>query len=123
MAKILVVDDEVQVREIGRKLLALHDHAVDTAGDGEEGLDLLERRSYDLVILDNYMPKLSGVEVAEMLRSSPKFKALKILMLTSMSVTKDVDAAFEAGIDGYITKPFTMKHLIEKVERTLLGAR
>jgi DNA-binding response OmpR family regulator len=123
MARILVVDDEVSIREIGRKLLALHGHTVDTAADGEEAIDQLERKTYDLLILDNYMPKLSGVQVSGIIRTIPKFKKMKIMMLTSMSVTKDVDEAFEAGIDGYITKPFSMKHLIEKVERTLLGAR
>ena len=57
------------------------------------------------------------------IRTSPKYQNLKILMLTSMSVTKNVDEAFEAGITGYIIKPFTMKQLVEKVEKTLLGAR
>jgi len=123
MARILVVDDEASIREIARKLLALHGHAVDVANDGERALDQLEKKNYDLVLLDHYMPKISGIQVVSIIRTSPKYKDLKILMLTSMSVTKNVDEAFEAGIDGYIIKPFTMKQLVEKVEKTLLGAR
>lgn len=123
MARILVVDDEASIREIARKLLTLHDHKVDTAADGAAAIDMLEKTTYDLVLLDHFMPKISGIQVVSIVRTSPKFKRLKILMLTSMSITKDVNEAFEAGIDGYIIKPFTMKQLIEKVEKTLLSER
>ena len=58
MARILVVDDEASIREIARKLLALHGHAVDVAEDGERALDQLEKKNYDLVLLDHYMPKI-----------------------------------------------------------------
>lgn len=123
MARILVVDDEASIREIARKLLTLHGHTADTAADGAQAIDMLEKSTYDLMLLDHFMPKIAGIQVVEIVRTSPKFKKLKILMLTSMSVTKDVDEAFEAGIDGYIIKPFTMKQLIEKVEKTLQGER
>lgn len=123
MARILVVDDEASIREIARKLLTLHGHKVDTAADGAQAIDQLEKSTYDLMLLDHFMPKIPGIQVVEIVRTSPKFKKLRILMLTSMSVTKDVDEAFEAGIDGYIIKPFTMKQLIEKVEKTLQSAR
>lgn len=123
MARILVVDDEAPIREIARKLLTLHGHKVDTAADGSLAIDMLEKTDYDLMLLDHFMPKISGIQTVSIVRTSPKFKKLKILMLTSLSVTKDVDEAFEAGIDGYIIKPFTMKQLIEKVEKTLQGVR
>lgn len=120
MAQILVVDDEASIREIARKLLTLHGHAVDTAADGSEAIERLEKKDYDLMLLDHFMPKIPGIQVVEIVRTSPKFKKLKILMLTSMTVTKDVDEAFEAGIDGYVIKPFNMKHLIETVKKALL---
>ncbi|OGR93787.1 MAG: hypothetical protein A2V88_05195 [Elusimicrobia bacterium RBG_16_66_12] len=123
MARILVVDDEASIREIACKLLTLHGHTVDTAADGAAAIDMLEKTTYDLMLLDHFMPKISGIQTVSIVRTSPRFKKLKILMLTSMSVTKDVNEAFEAGIDGYVIKPFTMKHLIEKVETTLLGGR
>ena len=123
MARILVVDDEASIREIARKLLTLHGHAVDTAADGAQAIDMLGKSTYDLMLLDHFMPKIPGIQVVEIVRTSPKFKKLRILMLTSMSVTKDVNEAFEAGIDGYIIKPFNMKHLIETVEKALKKTR
>jgi DNA-binding response OmpR family regulator len=122
MARILVVDDEEQIRELLRRLLSLHGHAVDTAADGAEAFDRLQKTSYDLMIIDRKMPKMSGVDAVAMLRTSPKFKRLKILMATMTSTTKDVDEAFEAGVDGYVVKPFNMEALVAKVERTLLSS-
>jgi len=122
MARILVVDDEEPIRELLRRLLSLHGHAVDTASNGAEAVDRLQKAAYDLMIIDRAMPKLSGVDAVAMLRTSPKFKRLKILMATMTSTTKDVDEAFEAGVDGYVVKPFNMEALVAKVERTLLGS-
>jgi DNA-binding response OmpR family regulator len=122
MARILVVDDEEQVRDLLRRLLSLHGHAVDTAADGGEAVDRLQKTAYDLMIIDRNMPKLSGMDAVAMLRTSPRFKRLKILMATMISTTKDVDEAFEAGVDGYVVKPFNMDALIAKVERTLLAS-
>lgn len=123
MARILIVDDEASIRDIASKLLSMHGHTIATAADGAMAIDMLGKETYDLMLLDHFMPNISGIQVVSIVRTSPKFKKLKILMLTSMSVTKDVEEAFEAGIDGYIIKPFTMKHLIEKVEKTLQGER
>lgn len=120
MAKILVVDDEEPIRALVKRLLSLHGHAVDTADDGAAAIDQLQKKRYDLMIIDHFMPKMSGVDAVAVIRSSPKFKDLKILMVTQTSLTKDIDVAFEAGIDGYVIKPFNMKSILEKVESTLL---
>ncbi len=119
MARVLVVDDEEQIRDVVKRLLTLHGHAVDIAIDGAAAVDQLQKKPYDLLIIDRAMPKMSGVEAVAMIRSSPKFKSLKILMVTMTSLTKDVDAAYEAGVDGYVVKPFDMDKLIKKVEETL----
>jgi CheY-like chemotaxis protein len=120
MARILVVDDEESIREVVRRLLSLHGHTVETAVNGAEALDRLQNRKYDLMIIDRFMPKMSGVDAVAVLRTSPKFKDLKILMVTMTSTTKDVDEAFDAGVDGYVVKPFDMNKLLEKVNLTLL---
>lgn len=121
MARILVVDDEEPIRALLKRLLALHGHVVDTAADGEQAVDQIQKRRYDLMIIDRQMPKMSGIDAVALLRTSPRFKDLKILMVTLNSVTKDVDQAFEAGVDGYVVKPFDMEKLLAKVERTLRG--
>jgi CheY-like chemotaxis protein len=119
MAKILVVDDEEGVRSLLKRLLGLHNHAVDTANDGAEAIDQLQRKNYDLMIIDHRMPKITGPQAVEIIRSSGKFKALRVLMLTGVSFTKDVDAAYELGILGYLLKPINVQRLLQKVEGAL----
>lgn len=118
--RILVVDDEAPVRLMLTKLLTLHGYSVETADDGAQAIDRLQEGRCDLMILDRYMPVMDGLTAASIVRSSAKFDGVRILMLTGDSVTKDVDASFDAGIDGYIVKPFVMKHLLEKIARILL---
>lgn len=123
MARILAVDDEEPIRILVKRLLTLHGHTVDTADDGAAAVDQLQKKHYDLLIIDRFMPKMSGIDAVSMIRSSPKFNTLKILMVTNTSFTKDIDAAFESGIDGYVIKPFDMNKFLEKVEYTLIKAR
>jgi CheY-like chemotaxis protein len=120
MAKILVVDDEEAIRDLVKRLLRLHGHVVDTADDGAAAVDQLQKKRYDLMIIDHFMPRMSGKDAVSVIRSSPKFKDLKILMVTLTSLTKDINDAFEAGIDGYVIKPFNLKQILKKVETTLL---
>jgi DNA-binding response OmpR family regulator len=119
MARVLVVDDEEQVRAVLLRLLKLHGHVVETASDGAEALDKLEKKPYDLMIIDRNMPRLTGIEAVAMIRSSAKLAGMKILMVTQASVTKEVDQAFEAGVDGYVVKPFDFDRLAAKIEKTL----
>src|SRR5689334_9076845 len=121
MVRILVVDDEESVRAVAQRLLTLHGYAVDSAEDGLAAIDQLQRASYDLLIIDRIMPKMSGLEAIALIRTSPSFKNLKILMVTHASVTKEVDEAFEAGADGYVVKPYDMEKLLAKVRAILEG--
>lgn len=123
MARILVVDDEKPICALLKRLLSLHGHVVDVAADGAEAVDQLQKRRYDLLMIDRSMPNMTGMEAVQVLRTSPRFDGLKILMATQDSLTADVDQAFEAGIDGYIVKPFVMEHILSKVEKTLLAPR
>lgn len=119
MARILVVDDEEPIRELVKRLLSMHGHTVTTAADGTEAVDLIQNGRYDLMLIDRAMPKMSGIDAVTLIRTSPKYKDLKILMVTLTSLNKDIDEAFEAGIDGYVVKPFDLNRLLEKVEDTL----
>ena len=119
MSRILVVDDEEPVLALLKRLLTLHGHSVETAADGGLAVDLLLKKSYDLMIIDRFMPRMSGVEAVAVLRTSPRFKNLKILMVTQDSLGKDVEQAFEAGVNGYVVKPFNMEQLLTKVAKAL----
>ncbi len=122
MARILVVDDDEHVRALVTRLLQLHGHEVETAVDGAEAIDLIREKRYDLMIIDRLMPNMNGIDTVTMIRSNPEFNYLKILMFTQTSLTKNVDEAFEAGVDGYILKPIDMDRLIGKIASTLENA-
>ena len=115
--KILVVDDESRMRKLVRDFLVKHDFDVVEAGDGEEALDLFyEDKDIALIILDVMMPKMNGWEVCREIRESSK---VPIIMLTAKSDESDELMGFELGVDEYISKPFSPKILVARVEAIL----
>jgi DNA-binding response OmpR family regulator len=119
MARILVVDDEETVREFITDLLTMDGHTVEQASNGLEAVAAARKNPYDLVILDRNMPKTDGIMTLTILRCDAKLKGLKVLMCTSVSVTKEVDEAFQAGADDYIIKPINLQSLLGKVKKLL----
>jgi DNA-binding response OmpR family regulator len=116
-SKILVVDDESRMRKLVRDYLTKSGYGVLEAADGEEAIDIfMSTRDIALVILDVMMPKLDGYEVAEEIR---KLSEVPIIMLTAKSSEADELKGFELGIDEYITKPFSPKILVARVEAVL----
>ena len=111
--KILVVDDESRMRKLVRDFLVKHDFDVVEAGDGEAALDLFyEDKDIALIILDVMMPKMNGWEI----RQSSK---VPIIMLTAKSDESDELMGFDLGVDEYISKPFSPKILVARVEAIL----
>ena len=114
--KILVVDDEkLLVRGI-KFNLENEGYQVETAYDGEEGLELAKTGGFDLIILDLMMPKLSGLEVCMRLR---EFSSVPIIMLTARTDDMDKIIGFEYGADDYVTKPFNILELKARVRALL----
>lgn len=115
--KILVVDDESRMRKLVRDFLVRQDFDVIEAGDGEEALDLFYKdKSIALIILDVMMPKMNGWEVCREVRETSK---VPIIMLTAKSEESDELMGFDLGVDEYITKPFSPKILVARVEAIL----
>lgn len=115
--KVLVVDDESRMRKLVRDFLTKQDFEVLEAGDGEEALDIFyEQKDIALVILDVMMPKMDGWQVCREIR---KFAKVPIIMLTAKSDERDELQGFELGVDEYITKPFSPKILVARVEAIL----
>lgn len=115
--KILVVDDERRMRKLVRDFLVKHDFEVLEAGDGEEALDIFyEQKNIALIILDVMMPKMNGWEVCREIRENSK---VPIIMLTAKSDESDELMGFELGVDEYISKPFSPKILVARVEAIL----
>lgn len=118
-ARILVIEDEADIRDILRFHLEKEGFRVDLAADGERGLDLARTHIFDAVLLDLMLPGLGGLEVCRILRDDPRTAALPILMVTSRSEETDVVRGLETGADGYIPKPFSVKELVARVRATV----
>lgn len=115
--KILVVDDESRMRKLVRDFLVRQDYEVLEAGDGEEALDLFYKdKNIALIILDVMMPKMNGWEVCREVRETSK---VPIIMLTAKSDESDELMGFDLGVDEYISKPFSPKILVARVEAIL----
>ena len=115
--KILVVDDEQHMRKLVKDFLVKKDYLVLEAGDGEEAVDLFyENKDIALVILDIMMPKMDGWETCREIRAVSK---VPIIMLTAKSDEKDELLGFELGVDEYISKPFSPKILVARVDAIL----
>ena len=115
--KILVVDDESRMRKLVRDFLVKQNFEVLEAGDGEEALDVFyKNKDIALIILDVMMPKMNGWDVCREIRESSK---TPIIMLTAKSEESDELLGFELGVDEYISKPFSPKILVARVEAIL----
>ena len=115
--KILVVDDEARMRKLVRDFLVKQNFDVIEAGDGEEAVEIFyDNKDIALIILDVMMPKLDGWEACREIR---KYSEVPIIMLTAKSDEKDELLGFELGVDEYISKPFSPKILVARVEAIL----
>ena len=115
--KILVVDDESRMRKLVRDFLVKQNFEVVEAGDGEEALDLFyEQKDIALIILDVMMPKMNGWDVCREIRETSK---VPIIMLTAKGDESDELLGFNLGVDEYISKPFSPKILVARVEAIL----
>lgn len=115
--KILVVDDEARMRKLVRDFLIRDNFDVLEAGDGEEALDIFYRdKDIALIILDVMMPKINGWDVCREIRETSK---VPIIMLTAKGEENDELQGFELGVDEYISKPFSPKILVARIEAIL----
>ena len=119
MKKILIVDDEADILEILKFVLEAQGYECITASDGEEGLNLAREVKPDLIILDVMMPKINGYKISRLLKYDNKYKNIPILMITARSQEEDKIIGEETGADEYITKPFNVDFVVEKVKSYL----
>jgi len=114
--RILVVDDEPQIRRIMRETLTSAGYEVDDARNGMEGLEKVREFRPDLVLLDINMPEMSGIEVCRAIRND---SSIGIIMLTVRKSDADKVAALDAGADDFVTKPFSTPELLARVRAAL----
>jgi DNA-binding response OmpR family regulator len=117
---VLVVDDDVMVRDVVGRYLGRAGYHVTVAGDGEQALRAAEETPPDLVVLDLMLPGLPGLEVCRRLRAA---MAVPVVMLTALGEEEDRIVGLEMGADDYITKPFSPRELVLRVGSVLRRAR
>ena len=112
-AKILIVDDEADIRRVVRLLLESRGYGVVDAANGQAAIDIVSEGGIDLIIMDIMMPQVSGIDAAARIR---EFSTVPILFLTAKSLDRDKTAAYRSGGDDYLVKPFSSTELVLKVE-------
>lgn len=115
MARVLVADDDPDILMLVEMRVTHLGHEVITAPDGEQALSLLREQAFDLLVVDNIMPKMTGVELVTAVRSLPEVTRLPIIMISALG-------ASGADVDVTMSKPFSLRTLAEHVTRLLVAA-
>jgi two-component system alkaline phosphatase synthesis response regulator PhoP len=117
--RILVVDDEIYIVHILDFSLGMEGYEVITALDGEQALEKARAEKPDLIVLDIMMPKLDGYETCKMLKAEADTKDIPVILLSAKGRNVDQKIGFEVGADDYITKPFSPRKLVERINAIL----
>ena len=113
MAKVLIVDDESEMRNLVRIYLRADGHSVEEAADGVQALDIISASRPDVIVLDVMMPGMDGLETCSFIRS--QYPDIPILMLTARTSVEDKVSGLSVGADDYLTKPFDGRELVARV--------
>ena len=119
MARILVADDDVDIRELVEFKLSPLGHDVVAVADGAAAIDACQSERPDLAVLDVMMPGVSGLDAIRTIRADPVLSDLPVILLTARAQESDVETGFDSGADDYITKPFSPRELASRVEALL----
>ena len=114
--RVLIIEDEREIQDILKELLTDAGYEATAASDGLEGITLFQKQKFDLILLDIMMPKIDGYGVCEIIR---KESSIPIIMLTALDEEEAQVKAFELKVDDYITKPFSVKLVLLRVEAVL----
>ncbi len=119
MKKILIVDDEPNIVMTLEYTFKKSNYEVFIARDGQEALDILKTNFPDVIILDIMMPMVDGFATLEQIRKDDNLQHTKVMFLSAKNKESDIEKGLELGADAYMTKPFSIKKVVEKVEELL----
>ena len=119
MARIVVADDDMDIRDLVEFKLATLGHEIVTVADGSAAVDACQRGHPDLAVFDIMMPGLTGLEAVREIRKNPDLANMPVILLTARAQQSDVQTGYASGADDYITKPFSPKDLASRVEALL----
>ena len=117
--RILVVDDEIYIVHILDFSLGMEGYEVVTALDGEEALRKVKECKPDLIVLDIMMPKMDGYETCKIIKNDEETKDIPIILLSAKGRNVDMQTGYDAGADDYITKPFSPRKLVDRINSML----
>ena len=123
MTVVLVADDDADIRDLVAFKLEQAGLEVIAVEDGETALEEARAKQPELAVLDISMPGLSGIDVCRMLRADPATAGMLIIMLTARVQERDVEGGFSAGADDYVTKPFSPRELVSRIQALLSRTR
>lgn len=119
MARIVIADDDPDIRELVAFKLRHDGHDITAVGDGAAAVAACTSEPPDLVILDVMMPGMSGLDAAREIRADEGLRGLPIIMLTARAQESDIEQGFQAGADDYVVKPFSPRELASRVNAVL----
>ena len=123
MARIVVADDDIDIRELVEFKLSTLGHDVVAVSDGAAAVDACQAQRPDLAVLDVMMPGVSGLDAIRAIRADPGLADLPVILLTARAQENDVETGFDSGADDYITKPFSPRELASRVQALLSRSR
>jgi two-component system, OmpR family, response regulator MtrA len=123
MARILVADDDVDIRELVEFKLATLGHDIVAVSDGAAAIESCRQHRPDLAVLDVMMPGMSGLDAVRAIRADPALSDLPVILLTARAQESDLETGFGSGADDYVTKPFSPRELATRVQALLSRAR
>ncbi len=116
-SKILVVDDEEALRYLLSSELAAEGYDVETAGDGDEAIESIKQKDYDVVLLDIKMPRVDGFEVLKFIKQNKP--EIKVIMLTAYADVKNAIEALKLGASDFVSKPYDLEDILTSINRAL----
>jgi CheY-like chemotaxis protein len=122
MAKILIAEDERDIRDLITFTLRYHNHEVVGASNGEEALEVTRREMPDLVIMDVRMPRMTGYEACKHIKTDPALQHIPVVFLSAKGQEAEVQTGLEVGATDYILKPFAPDQLAKRVAELLAAA-
>ncbi len=122
MAKILLVEDDVNLRDVYHERFQLEGFTLVVASNGEEALATAVKEKPDLIVLDVMMPRISGFDVLDIIRSTPETAKTKVIMMTALSSAEDRERGEKLGVDQYLVKSqVTLEDVVASVKKVLAG--
>jgi two-component system response regulator ResD len=116
MSRILIVDDEINIRRVVKEYAEFEGYEVGEAANGMEAVELVKNNDYDLIVMDIMMPKLDGFSTCKEIK---KYKSMPVIMLSARGEEYDKLFGFELGIDDYVVKPFSPKELMARIKAVI----